>query len=741
MNRKVETVRVAVRCRPISDREIAEGHLNICQIDMQRGEVYIANPKGERGEPPKCFTFDSAYGSEATQEQIYVDCAYQIVDSVLEGYNGTIFAYGQTGTGKTFTMSGKEEPTELRGITPRAFEQIFYGIEQYPKAQFLIRASFLEIYNEDIHDLLSKSSKNKLDIKENPEQGFYVKDLTSFVVKGIDEMKEVMAAGQKNRHVGETLMNRDSSRSHSIFMVTVERSEAGVDGAPHYRVGKLNLVDLAGSERQSKTGSTGERLKEATNINKSLLTLGNVISALVDGNSQHVPYRDSKLTKLLMDSLGGNTKTVMIANFGPVDYNYDETISTLRYANRAKSIKNKPKINEDIKDMMLREFQDEISRLKAQLALQGGALNADQLSHGGQILQAGEPIIKEVEKIIPIEDKAKIKAMEDQIEREKEEIKEWAEEERKRIEREKSLAEEEKQKIYEELQKQEQEKRKAKENQQKLIKKLKAMEDKLIQGSQMMEFAVRQEQELQRAQMEIEMRRKQERDLQSELEKREVENVEIEKRFSSLQEEIEEKDKKLKSLWKKYQEASGEIKDLEKEFNREREDLAQTISILSQQYKLKELIINSFIPQEEQDRLESLAQWSDEMDDWMLPRLDLAGNAIRSAKPNPIKKSRDGEDVENKLYDKEVQSTLVETQPNVYFVYTDDGFAREESQPKAARQKRLRSAKRPGSGRPGTASKKGKRPGSARPESAKKEAPNPELYPQARGLVSSRGNR
>jgi kinesin family protein 3/17 len=254
-------------------------------------------------------------------------------------------------------MEGKHDDHEQRGITPRAFEQIFYGVELRPETQFLVRVSYLEIYNEETHDLLAANpNKTKLEMKESSEKGFYVKDLSSFVVSNTGDMQNVMNTGRVNRHVGETKMNRESSRSHSIFTITIETSEIGPDGEPHYRVGKLNLVDLAGSERQAKTGSTGDRLKEATNINKSLLTLGIVITSLVDGSSTHIPYRDSKLTKLLQESLGGNSKTVMIANIGPADWNYDETISTLRYASRAKNIKCKPKINEDPKDAMLREF-------------------------------------------------------------------------------------------------------------------------------------------------------------------------------------------------------------------------------------------------------------------------------------------------------------------------------------------------------------------------------------------------
>merc|ERR1719454_886825 len=197
-------------------------------------------------------------------------------------------------------------------------------------------------------------------------------------------------------------MNQDSSRSHSIFTIVIETSEVGADGKPHIRAGKLNLVDLAGSERQGKTGATGERLKEATKINLSLSALGNCISALVDGKSSHVPYRDSKLTRMLEDSLGGNTKTCMIATCGPADYNYDETLSTLRYANRAKSIKNKPRINEDPKDAMIREFEEEIARLRAMLGGEAGdiPLNPDGTPAEVVVEREEVEVEKYVEKIV-----------------------------------------------------------------------------------------------------------------------------------------------------------------------------------------------------------------------------------------------------------------------------------------------------------------------------------------------------
>jgi hypothetical protein len=236
----------------------------------------------------------------------------------------------------------------------------------------------LEVYNEEIRDLLGKDPNARCDLKEDPEKGVYVKDLTAVVVKDYAEIDQVLELGNKHRSVGATAMNADSSRSHSLFTVVVEMSEdlppdpESGEVEKKIKVGKLNLVDLAGSERQSKTQAEGARLKEATKINLSLSALGNVIAALASGKGGHIPYRDSKLTRLLQSSLGGNTKTVMCACVGPADYNYDETMSTLRYANRAKNIKNKPKINEDPKDALLRQFQDEISRLQQMLEAGGG---------------------------------------------------------------------------------------------------------------------------------------------------------------------------------------------------------------------------------------------------------------------------------------------------------------------------------------------------------------------------------
>ncbi|CDW88014.1 kinesin motor domain containing protein [Stylonychia lemnae] len=365
-----ESVKVVVRCRPFVDKETKMGCKKI--IDAEKNITQISISKPDDRDTIKSFRFDEVFDENSTQQQIYDEVAFSLVESVSEGYNGiqfrihnifklgTVFAYGQTGCGKTHTMIGNLDDDNQKGIMPKSFSHVFSAIssENNKGKQFLIRCSFIEIYNEEIRDLLNmdQHNKRKLEIKENQDQGgVYIKDCIIKVAHCAADLEKALKDGNKNKTMGETQMNRDSSRSHC-------------NGQQKIKMGKLNLVDLAGSEKQKKTGATGVRLKEATKINLSLSALMNVITCLVDGKSSHIPYRDSKLTRLLQDSLGGNTKTCMIANISPADYNYDETLSTLRYADRAKQIRNKPKINEDPKDALLREYAEEIKKLKEQLA-------------------------------------------------------------------------------------------------------------------------------------------------------------------------------------------------------------------------------------------------------------------------------------------------------------------------------------------------------------------------------------
>ncbi|XP_059609769.1 osmotic avoidance abnormal protein 3 [Phlebotomus argentipes] len=347
-----ENVRVVVRCRPAGARECGKRLI----VTVEECTVVLENAT-DAGVPQKVFRFDGAYGPEMATEVLYNDVCFPVVEGCLEGFNGTIFAYGQTGCGKSFTMGHG-------GVTTRALEHLFEATAAADaNTKYLILVSYLEIYNDTIRDLLATepSPPGGLQLREMSGE-VNVLGLSRHAVRSAMECEELLRRGGTSRVVGATLMNASSSRSHAVFTICIERLKAGIVR------GKLNLVDLAGSERQSRTGAAGERLKEATKINLSLAALGNVISALAaDASSKHVPYRDSKLTRLLQDSLGGGTRTLMIACIAPSTVDYEETLSTLRYASRAKRISNRPRLNEDPKDTMLRQYREEIDNLKALL--------------------------------------------------------------------------------------------------------------------------------------------------------------------------------------------------------------------------------------------------------------------------------------------------------------------------------------------------------------------------------------
>ncbi|CAO3589512.1 unnamed protein product [Absidia cylindrospora] len=310
-------------------------------------------------QPP--FAFDKVFGSNTAQQEVFEYSIKSIVDDVVAGYNGTVFAYGQTGSGKTYTMMGSDiEDTENKGIIPRIVEQIFESIMVAPaNMEFTVKVSYMEIYMEKVRDLLDPSHDN-LPIHEDKTKGVYVKGLLEVYVSSTEEVYEVMKSGGNNRVVAYTNMNAESSRSHSIVLVTITQKNLDTGAA---KSGKLYLVDLAGSEKVGKTGASGQTLEEAKKINKSLTALGMVINSLTDGKSSHVPYRDSKLTRILQESLGGNSRTTLIINCSPSSYNEAETISTLRFGVRAKSIKNKAKVNADLSPAelkaLLKKFKGE----------------------------------------------------------------------------------------------------------------------------------------------------------------------------------------------------------------------------------------------------------------------------------------------------------------------------------------------------------------------------------------------
>ncbi|KAG7472328.1 hypothetical protein MATL_G00107710 [Megalops atlanticus] len=615
-----ESVKVVVRCRPMNEKEKAANFERVVSVDVKLGQVAVRNPKGSAHEHPKVFTFDSVYDWNSKQVELYDETFRPLVDSVLLGFNGTIFAYGQTGTGKTYTMEGVRNDPERRGVIPNSFEHIFTHISRSQNQQYLVRASYLEIYQEEIRDLLSKDQTRRLELKERPDTGVYVKDLSSFVTKSVKEIEHVMNVGNQNRSVGATNMNEHSSRSHAIFVITIECSELGLDGENHIRVGKLNLVDLAGSERQTKTGAQGDRLKEATKINLSLSALGNVISALVDGKSTHIPYRDSKLTRLLQDSLGGNARTVMVANIGPASYNVEETLTTLRYSNRAKNIKNKPRVNEDPKDALLREFQEEIARLKEQLEKRSGKRRRRKRrrrrpGEGGDDVEDGDEEDDDEDDDVDGAAEGDEKDESDYWREQQEKL----EKERKAIMEDHSLVAEEKLKLLREKEKKMDDLKREREAGEMLAAKVKAMESKLLVGGKnIVDHTNEQQKILEQKRQEIAEQKRREREMQQQMESRDEETLELKETYSSLQQEVDIKTKKLKKLFAKLQAVKAEIHDVQEEHIKERQELEQTQNELTRELKLKHLIIENFIPMEEKNKIGNRAYFDEEDDHWKL---------------------------------------------------------------------------------------------------------------------------
>uniref|UniRef100_A0A0A9Y1C5 Kinesin-like protein n=2 Tax=Lygus hesperus TaxID=30085 RepID=A0A0A9Y1C5_LYGHE len=610
-----ECVQVVVRCRPMNEKELMHGHENVVSVYPSRGVVEIFSPKDDDRSSAKMFTYDAVYDSGASQRDLYEESVFPLVSSVLEGFNGTIFAYGQTGTGKTYTMEGRGSAnSENRGIIPRSFDQIFTHISRSDNMQYLVRASYLEIYQEEIRDLLDTNPKKRYELRESVDSGVYVKDLQSFVCKSVGEIEKLMATGNQNRTIGATNMNEHSSRSHAIFMVTIEMSDTSNQEIKNQvRVGKLNLVDLAGSERQTKTGSTGTRLKEASKINLSLSALGNVISALVDGKGQHIPYRDSKLTRLLQDSLGGNSKTIMIANIGPASYNYEESLTTLRYANRAKNIKNKPRINEDPKDALLRQYQEEISRLRAMLE------NTNDSS--------------------TINKKKKRKKDDDGEEKTHEEM--LNEEEANLIKREKKvmnddMPETERKRLLQEIEARKQAILEEKKAHEELTNRIQAMESKLLRGGKnIIDHTNEQQKALEQRTIEINERKRKELQMRQMLEIKEDSMEGIRETYASLQQEIEAKNNKVKKLYQKLQSIRQEVQDTTENFNADRRELEDHHNALLKDYKLQLLIIDNFIPPEERKRISSRLFYDDEEDAWKMMPESEPTKVLGRMKSNP----------------------------------------------------------------------------------------------------------
>ncbi|MCJ1474354.1 kinesin-like protein Klp8 [Lambiella insularis] len=384
-------IKVVVRVRPFNSRELDRRAK--CIVHMKESQTILTpTPEAEErlrgskgakaGDGHKVFAFDKSYWSfdrgdphYAGQDSLFTDLGSPLLDNAFQGYNNCIFAYGQTGSGKSYSMMGYGEET---GVIPKICQDMFERITRIQEDENLnctVEVSYLEIYNERVRDLLNPSTKGNLKVREHPATGPYVEDLAKLVVRSFKEIEHLMDEGNKARTVAATNMNETSSRSHAVFTLTLTQKRHDVETSMDTeKVAKISLVDLAGSERATSTGATGARLKEGAEINRSLSTLGRVIAALADlsttkkKNASMVPYRDSVLTWLLKDSLGGNSMTAMIAAISPADINFEETLSTLRYADSAKRIKNHAVVNEDPNARMIRELKEELAQLRSKLS-------------------------------------------------------------------------------------------------------------------------------------------------------------------------------------------------------------------------------------------------------------------------------------------------------------------------------------------------------------------------------------
>ncbi|XP_039229159.1 kinesin-like protein unc-104 isoform X7 [Drosophila yakuba] len=385
----MSSVKVAVRVRPFNSREIARE--SKCIIEMAGATTAITNPKvpPNTSDSVKRFNFDYSYWSHdhhdadfSTQSMVYKDIGEEMLQHSFDGYNVCIFAYGQTGAGKSYTMMGRQEEQQ-EGIIPMICKDLFTRIQdtETDDLKYSVEVSYMEIYCERVRDLLNPKNKGNLRVREHPLLGPYVEDLSKLAVTDYQDIHDLIDEGNKARTVAATNMNETSSRSHAVFTIFfTQRRHDLMTNLTTEKVSKISLVDLAGSERADSTGAKGTRLKEGANINKSLTTLGKVISALAEVSASKkkntkkadfIPYRDSALTWLLRENLGGNSKTAMIAAISPADINYDETLSTLRYADRAKQIVCKAVVNEDANAKLIRELKEEIQKLRDLLKAEG----------------------------------------------------------------------------------------------------------------------------------------------------------------------------------------------------------------------------------------------------------------------------------------------------------------------------------------------------------------------------------
>ncbi|CAH2010929.1 unnamed protein product [Acanthoscelides obtectus] len=523
-------------------------------------------------------------------------------------------------------MEGIKDNPAQKGVISRAFEHIFEAISVASGIKYLALVSYLEIYNEHIRDLLLCSEKlngTPLTLKESPNEGVTVPGLTSHPVHNAAECEHLLNLGSKNRMIGATLMNQNSSRSHSIFTISIEQI-SNVNNNECIMKGKLNLVDLAGSERQTKTGATGERLREATKINLSLSALGNVISALVDGKAKHIPYRDSKLTRLLQDSLGGNTRTLMVACISPSSRDYMETLSTLRYANRAKNIHNKPKINEDPKDAILRQYQEEIDRLKALLQdnqnrdisdefelIPYPEINKNVQSHNAELDAKRDRLLQEYQ-----DEMRKLKNLHESEKQEKESI-------LKQIETIKAEYNRNIKKLNEEIEEKKSKKQLC--SQEEILNRIEALKAAMIGGERANDKELSERRK--RKKMEAEKRASVIAHLLAKIDMNEDREL-LHNQYKDISQELSLKTDALRKYRHRVKVLEKEISDIQSEFETERQDYLEAIRKQDRQVKLltqiSEKLAGNLRKECNYSDLESIKEqtvWLDESQKYKLPEL------------------------------------------------------------------------------------------------------------------------
>ncbi|XP_062822751.1 kinesin-like protein KIF3C isoform X2 [Anolis carolinensis] len=684
-----EALRVVARCRGLSRREASQGAERAVFLDRAQGQVLL---RASPGDPAalKSFSLDGVFGGGGGEEgALFAAAAAPVVEAALGGVNGTLLCYGQSGSGKTFSLFGPggdgeegadedaeiaegesedteslSDPVPCRGLLPLAAELLFARIAgAAPEQRFLVRASFLEVYLEEVRDLLAPpgsglgSSPRRLELKESPERGVYLKDLSAFVTKDAAELRHVLRLGQRCRARGATAVNPRSSRSHAVVLLTIECSQDGE--AEPVRVGKLHLVDLAGGERQGRGGGVGVGVvgggREAARINLSLSALGHVIWALAEGRCRtHVPYRDSKLTRLLQDSLGGSARTALLATLSPASLCLEESLSTLRFAGRAKRVRNRPRVNEDPKDALLREFRAEVARLKAQLqkrGMLGGGGGLKHRHHHRQRKKGPGGVDNEEDETEDDDDdnnnnnnsrdgtspqqqrEEDGRLLEKKVEGYLKAQKERLEQEKAAIQDDRSLVSEEKARLLEEKESMLGELRKERQATEHLAAKYKAMESKLlIGGRNIMDHTNEQQKMLELKRQEIAEQKRREREIQQQMLLRNEETMELRETFTSLQQEVEIKTKKLKKLYAKLQAVKAEIQDQHDEYIRVRQDLEEAQNEQTRELKLKYLIIENFIPPEEKNKIMNRLYFDCEEDQWKFQPLVLG-----AAGPRPTK--------------------------------------------------------------------------------------------------------